>query len=190
MPKLWEGPAMTRRSAKLALIGLGVLLLACSAGLVLGARPLLAFDYQWARQRWEQGGARHYEVDVTWASGWRFGHARVELRDEQFVRATDLDTGQPLALNKRADAAYFASVEQLFKILEPRMQARWYWRTQLERAWPALARRLDPCPAPLTEASYDSEFGYPNAIAYNDGWCSNTFFTYSNVKITRFRPLP
>jgi hypothetical protein len=181
---------LASRITRFVLFGCILLLLACGAGLLLVAGPLLTFDYQWARQRWQQHGSRHYEVDVTWASGWRFGHARVEVRDEQFVRATDLDTGQPLAMNKRADAAYFSSIEQLFKILEPRMQARWYWRTQLEHVWPALARRLDPCPAPLTEASYDPEFGYPNAIAYNDGWCSNTFFTYSNVRIMRFKPLP
>jgi len=27
-------------------------------------------------------------------------------------------------------------------------------------------------------------------LAFDYQWCSNTFFTYSNIKLSRFRPLP
>ena len=62
-------------------------------------------------------------------------------------------------------------------------------RFGLPRA-PALAHRLVSCDAPLPAVSYDQRFGFPTEIWYNDSWCANTFFNYSNVKITNFRPLP
>ena len=167
-----------------------MLLVACIAGGLLAALPLLPLDDWQARQRWEQRRPAHYEVDVAWASGWSFGQARVELRDGRLVRGVDPDSGRPLDSGKLAEAAYFASVDNLFQILDRRLQPSWYWRVQLARHYPWLAHRLDPCVAPLSAVSYDAEFGYPTAISYNDGWCTNTFFTYSNVQIKRFRPLP
>jgi hypothetical protein len=170
--------------------GLAAVGVAFTVGVVLVVLPLLPFTDRQARQRWEQLRPAHYEVDVTWASGWRFGSARVELRDGALVRGVDLDNGQPLDFRKRQDARYFASIDNLFKILDERLRPAWYWRVQLARHYPQLASRLSTCVAPLSSVSYDAEYGYPTDISYNDGWCANTFFTYSNVKITRFRPLP
>jgi hypothetical protein len=181
---------MSARARKLLIGGVITISLVCSAGGLLAALPLLSLDDQRARQLWEQRRPPHYEVDVTWASGWSFGRARVELRDGKFVRGVNLDNGRPLESSELIEASYFASIDNLFKILDQRLQPSWYWRVQLARHYPRLARRFDPCVAPLSDVSYDTEFGYPTDISYNDGWCANTFFTYSNVKIIRFKPLP
>jgi hypothetical protein len=160
------------------------------AGGIVLALSLLPFQYRQARQRWEQQDIRHYQLEVTWASGWSFGHARVEMRDNKVVRAIDLDTGQPLDSGKLLSAGYFASIDRLFEIIDARMQPTWAWRNLLARLSPSLARRIDGCVAPLSDVGYDPQFGFPSRIAYNDGWCTVTFFDYSNVTITGFQPLP
>ena len=181
---------MRSRSARLLLFIASALVLSCAAGLIASALSLLPFEYQQARQRWEQRRPQHYEVDVAWADGWSSGYARVEVRDNRFIAGTDLNTGRALDPSRLADASYFASIDNLFKILDARMQPQWYWRVQLARHYPLLAHWLDSCVPPLTDVSYDPAFGYPADISYNNGWCSNTFFTYSNVRVKRFRPLP
>ncbi len=181
---------MSARSRKLLVGGMAALLVAIIAGVVIVVLQLLPFQYQRAHRRWAQQQIHHYELEVAWADGWSFGHARVEMRDDQFVRGVDLDTGQPLAPNKLLYAGYFGSVDKLFAIIEKRVRLAWNWRNLLARYVPAVARRLDSCVAPLGEVNYDSDYGYPSNIWYNDSWCTNTFFNYSNVKITQFTPLP
>ena len=178
------------RTVRFTVFGVAALLLACIAGVLLAVLPLLPFTHQQARARWEAQKPRHYEVDVAWAHGWSFGHAHVEMLDGKLVRALDLDTGQPLAANKRSDAGYFASVDNLFGVLDQRFRSEWYWRVQLQLHYPQLAQRMFTCVAPLSDVTYDAEYGYPNDITYNDGWCANTFFTYTNVKLMGFRTLP
>jgi hypothetical protein len=173
------------------LIGSTAMLLVVSfVGIAILALLLLPFQHQQARRRWEQRHIRHYEVEVAWASGWSFGHVRVEMRDNQLVKAVDLDTGRPLDSSKLLWARYFGSIDQLFEIIEVRMRPEWAWRNLLERYSPSLARRIDTCVAPLSDVGYDPQFGFPTNISYNDGWCAITFFDYSNVKVTQFHPLP
>jgi hypothetical protein len=173
------------------LIGSAAMLLVVSfVGIAILALLLLPFQYQQARRRWEQRHIRHYEVEVAWASGWSFGHVRVEMRDNQLVKAVDLDTGRPLDSSKLLSARYFGSIDQLFEIIEVRMRPEWAWRNLLERYSPSLARRIDSCVAPLSDVGYDPQFGFPNRISYNDGWCTITFFDYSNVRVVGFQPLP
>jgi hypothetical protein len=169
---------------------LATLLIASTAGIIILALSLLPFQYWQARQRWEQRRIRHYQLEVAWASGWSYGHVRVEMRDDQLVKAIDLDTGQPLDLSKLPAARYFGSIDRLFEIIDARMQPKWAWRNLLERLSPALARRIDSCVAPLSDVGYDPRFGFPTRISYNDGWCTITFFDYSNVTIAGFQPLP
>jgi hypothetical protein len=159
-------------------------------GIVTLALLLLPFQYRQARQRWEQQRISHYQMEVTWAGGWSYGHALVEMRDNQLIKAVDLETGQPLDQNRLLTAGYFASVDNLFEIIDARMQPKWIWRNLLERASPALARQIDSCVAPLSDVGYDPQFGFPTKISYNDGWCAITFFDYSNVTITGFQRLP
>jgi hypothetical protein len=180
----------TSHTARVTTFAIAGLLLACIAGGLIAALPLLPFTHQQARARWEEQKPRHYEVEVVWASGWSFGHAQVELRDGKVVSALDLDTGRPLEPSKRADAGYFASIDNLFAVIDARLQSDWYWRVQLQMNYPQLAHRLYTCVAPLSDVTYDAEYGYPTDMTYNDGWCANTFFTYTNVKLSRFQPLP
>lgn len=180
-------PALSR---KLLFAGMAALLVALFAGLIVLALPMMPFQYQRARQRWEQQRMRHYEVEVSWANGWDYGNARVELRDGQIVRALDLDTGQPLVASKRSSAGYFGSIDNLFEIIQTYVQPQLNWRNLLAHYVPALTSQLVSCAAPLPRVRYDPQFGFPADIWYNDSWCANTFFNYSNVKITRFSPLP
>jgi hypothetical protein len=154
------------------------------------AMSLLPYQYQQAHRRWQQQRIRHYELEVSWASGWSLGHVWMEMRDNQLVRAVDLDTNQPLDPSKLLSASYFGSIDQLFGIIDARMQPQWAWRNVLEHYLPWLAHRIDRCVAPLSDVGYDPQFGFPTRIAYNDGWCTLTFFDYSNVKISQFHPLP
>ena len=160
------------------------------AGIVFLALSLLPFQYRQARQHWEQQRISHYQMELTWASGWSYGHVQVEMRDNQLVKALDLDTGQPLDQSKLLAARYFGSVDRLFEIIDARMQPQWLWRNLLERVSPALARRIDSCVAPLSDVGYDPQFGFPNRLSFNDGWCTITFFDYSNVSVMGFQPLP
>ena len=148
------------------------------------------YRYEHAHQLWVQQQPRHYQVEVSWASGWDVGNARVEIRDKQFVRALDLDTGQPLAVNKLNSASYFGSVDQLFTLIKKQVQPNWNWRNIVAHYIPQLAQKLKACTAPLGEVEYNSTYGYPANIWYNSAWCTNSFYSYSNVKITRFDVLP
>ena len=169
---------------------MAMLLILSIAGIIILALWLLPFQYRQARQRWEQQRITHYQMEVTWAGGWSYGHVRVEMRDNQLVKAIDLETGQPLDRSRLLTARYFASVDNLFEIIDARMQPKWVWRNLLERVSPSLARRIDSCVAPLSDVGYDPQFGFPTRISYNDGWCAITFFDYSRVTITGFQPLP
>lgn len=181
---------MSATSRRLLIGGMAALLATLLIGVAVLAQPLVPFQYQRARQRWEQQRVRHYEVDVSWANGWNYGNARVEMRDGQVVRAIDLDTGQPLLAHKRNSAGYFGSIDNLFEIIRTYVQPQLNWRNLLAHYVPALASRLVPCAAPLPRVSYDPHFGFPTDLWYNDSWCANTFFNYSNVRIARFSPLP
>lgn len=176
--------------SKLVLGSVIVLIVTLLAGAIALVAPFAPLQYQRARQRWEQQGVRHYEVDIAWANGWNYGSARVEMRDGKVVRAIDPATGQPLALNKRYNAGYFSSIDNLFTIIQTYVLPELNWRNLLAHLVPALAHRLVSCDAPLPTVSYDQRFGFPSEIWYNDSWCANTFFNYSNVKITHFSPLP
>ena len=169
---------------------IATLLILSIAGIVILALWLLPFQYRQARQRWAQQHISHYQLEVTWASGWSYGHARVEMRDNQLVKAVDLDTGQQLDTGRLLIARYYGSIDRLFEIIDVRMQPKWAWRNLLERLSPSLARRIDSCVAPLSDVGYDPRFGFPTRISYNDGWCTITFFDYSNVTIAGFQPLP
>src|SRR5262245_45759430 len=160
------------------------------AGIIFLALALLPFQYRQARQRWEQQRVQHYAMEITWASGWSYGHVRVEMRDNQLVKAVDADTGQQLDTGRLLVAGYLGSIDQLFDIIETRMQPKWAWRNLLERLSPSLARRIDRCVAPLSDVAYDPQYGFPTRISYNNGWCTITFFDYSSVTITGFQPLP
>ena len=175
---------------KLVLGGLIALLVALLAGAAALVAPFAPLQYQRASQRWQQQGERHYELEISWANGWNYGSARVEMRDGKVVRAIDPATGQPLAPNKQMNAGYFGSVDNLFTIIRTSVLPELNWRNLLAHLVPALAHRLVSCDAPLPAVSYDQRFGFPTEIWYNDSWCANTFFNYSNVKITNFRPLP
>jgi hypothetical protein len=180
-------PALSR---KLLIGGTATLLTALLAGVVVLTLPILPFQHQRARQRWEQQRMSHYEVEVTWANGMNFGHALVEIRDNKLVKGTDLDTSQPIAPPKTLSAAYFGSIDNLFAIIKTRVRPEWNWRNLLARYYPDLARQIDACPAPLSEVRYDPQLGYPSDVWYNDSWCAKTFFNYSHVTIVRLRPLP
>jgi hypothetical protein len=178
---------MSTRIVKLALLGSGALVAICVAGLAL---TLLPVRHEWARQRWEQRRPRHYELEVSWAHNWSFGHARVEIRDGRLVGGIDLDTGRSLEVNKRGSAAYFGSIDRLFALIEWQTRPAERWQDQLARYHPQLARRLNPCAAPLPAVRYDAEYGYPTDIDYYDTECIARFFNRSSVTIRHFRPLP
>src|SRR6185295_14929271 len=108
---------MSARSRKLLIAGMVTLLVACIAGIAVIAPSLLSLQYQQAHRRWEQQGLRHYELEVAWANGWSFGHALMEMRDNQLVKGVDLDTGQPLGPGKLLPASYFGSIDNLFQII-------------------------------------------------------------------------
>lgn len=180
---------MALRPTKIAIAG-AALLLACVAGLVVVSLPLLPFQHQWARQRWQQRGLRHYEVDVSWASGWSFGHMQVEMRDNQIVRAVDLDSGQPLSQSRLFQTQHFASIDTLFELIDHQTRLSPNWRYQLARYNRLLGHWLDPCAAPLPRVRYDAQFGYPASVEYYDTPCIETDFNLSTVKITQFHPLP
>ena len=181
---------MSSRRARLLLGIVAGLALAGVAGMVTALPALPSFTLQQARQRWAHQGIRHYQAEVTWASGWSYGHVRVEMRDNQLVKAVDADTGQQPDTGKLIVAGYYGSIDHLFGIIDARMQPEWAWRSLLERYAPWFARRIDRCVAPLSDVGYDPQFGFPTRISYNDGWCTITFFDYSNVNVTGFQPLP
>ena len=181
---------MSLRPANLLILVGSALLIACMVGLGLAALPLLPFQRQSARQHWQQRGPRHYELEVEWANGMNYGHAQVEIRDNRLVRGTDLDTGQPLGIGKLFSAGYFGSIDNLFALIDGQSRPSLSWRTQLARAFPPLASRLDNCAPPLPVVHYSADFGYPTDIDYNDSWCVARYFNRSSIKITRFHPLP
>lgn len=180
---------MSLRPANLLILGSSALVIACMVGLALAALPLLPFQQQWARQHWQQRGPHHYELEVEWANGMNYGHARVEIRDNRLVRGTDLDTGLPLSASKQVSAGYFGSIDNLFNLIDSQARPSPSWRTQLARIFPPLASRLDNCAAPLPIVHYSADFGYPTDIDYNDSWCVARFFNRSSIKIAQFRPL-
>src|SRR5437867_5464097 len=98
---------MSPRLRNLLIVTMVIPFIACLAGVAVTLPPPFPLQYQQAHQRWTQRGVRHYQVEVTWADGWSAGHARVEMRDNQFVRGVDLDTGQPLTTGKLLAASYF-----------------------------------------------------------------------------------
>lgn len=173
----------------LAIFG-GALALACVAGLLVVLLPLLPFQHQWARRRWEQQRPRHYELEVAWANGWNFGDVLVEVRDNRIVNGVDLDRRQPLDLDNLYSAGYFASIDNLFRLIDGQIRPSSNWRYQLSRYHPLLAHQLDPCAAPLPRVRYDAEYGYPTTIDYYDSSCIETDFNLSNVRIKQFHPLP
>lgn len=180
-------PAFSR---KFLVGGIVTLLVMLIAGLLVLLWTVLPFRHQRAREHWQQQHIQHYEVDINWANGWNFGHARIEMRNNTFVRGIDLDTGQPLSPSKVLFASYFSSINNLFDIIDVRIRPAWNWRNLLAKYAPTIAHRIDPCVAPLSDVRYDPQYGYPSEIWFNDSWCANTFFNYSHVHIERFTPLP
>ena len=177
-------------SNKLLTGSITVFLISAACIAVLVALALVPFSDALAHQRWIQQRPHHYQVDVTWASGWDFGSARVEMRDNHLVKAVDIATGQPLPPYQIHTASYFGSIDQLFTLIDKQVQGNRTWRNVLAKYVPSLARWLRACTAPLGTVEYDTDYGYPTNIWYISGWCTDTFFTYSNVKITQFTPLP
>jgi len=177
---------MSSRAA--VLLGIGGLALLCGVGLVVALLPILPFTHQQARQRWEQRGPRHYEVEVSWASGWSFGHVRAEMLDGQIIKGIDLDTGQPLNKQRLVASSYFTSISNLFRTIGAQMRPASTWRYQLARYHPLLAEWLDPCAALLPKISYDPELGYPTSIDYRGSPCQDGGNIF--LKIERLRPLP
>jgi hypothetical protein len=170
------------------LFGIGGLVFLCAAGLVVALLPMLPFTYQQARQRWEQHGPHHYEVEAVWASGWSFGHVRAEVLDEQIVAGIDLDTGQPLSRQRLVASSYFTSVSNLLRTIGAQIRPSSTWRNQLARYHPLLADWLDPCAALMPKISYDPELGYPTSIDYRGSPCQDGGNIF--LKIERLRPLP
>lgn len=181
---------MPTHTRKLLVGGTVILLAALLAGLAVVVAPFMPFQNRWAQQRWQQHGLRHYELEISWANGWNYGEAHVEMRDGQIIQALDPVTGRPLDPQKLVSARYFGSVDNLFEIIEKYVQPEWNWRNLLAHYAPPLANQLVPCVAPLPKVSYDAQFGFPAELWYNDTWCANTFFNYSHVAIRHFRPLP
>jgi Family of unknown function (DUF6174) len=170
------------------LFGIGGLALLCVAGLVFALLPMLPFTYQQARQRWEQRGPRHYEVEAAWASGWSFGHVRVEVLDEQIIAGIDLDTGQPLNRQRLATSSLFASIDNLFRMIGAQIRPATTWRYQLARYHSLLAKWLDPCAALMPQIAYDPELGYPTHINYRGSPCLDEGSV--RLQIEHFRALP
>lgn len=161
--------------------------LAAAAGLAFYAG---GYRQTRAKQIWQQRQPANYRLTVEWQNGWSFGVARVEVRGGSVVAVRDPASGQQLALSQAAAARYFGSVDKLFEIIDVRVRPEWEWRNLLARFAPALARKIDPCVAPLSRVSYDQQLGYPSEIWYNDSWCATTFFNYSHVKVSDFEALP
>jgi hypothetical protein len=172
--------------------GSGALALACLLGLAFAVLPLLPFQYQWARQRWEQNRPRHYELEATWRRDQQSGHARIEVRDDQFVAGVDLDTGRALRPAELRDLSRIVSIESMFRVIDARVRPSPNWRHQLGRYHPLLARWLAPCAAPIPQVRYDAALGYPTSISYRGGACIATLVSGENVdvRIERLRPLP
>jgi hypothetical protein len=170
------------------LFGVGGLTLLCVVGLAVALLPMLPFAHEQARLRWEQQGLEHYEVEASWASGWSFGHVRVEVLDGHIVAGVDLNTGQPLSRQRLATASLFTSVDNLFRMIGAQMRPATTWRYQLARYHPMLAEWLDPCAAPMPQISYHPELGYPTQISYRGSPCLDEGSVA--LKIERLRPLP
>jgi len=180
---------MSSRRARLlpgVVVGLA---LACAAGQAAALPWLPSFSHQQARQRWEQRGPPHYELEATWASGWSFGHVRVEVLNQRIVAGVDLNTGRPLDRNRLITAGFFTQIDNLFRMIGAQLRPASTWRFQLARYHPRLARWLDPCAALLPRVEYDAELGYPTTINYRGSPCIDAG---ENVvlKIERFRSLP
>jgi hypothetical protein len=179
---------MPSRRATLLLCVTAGLALACSAMLgFLALRAPLA--QQQARQRWQQRGPRHYELEATWANGMSYGHVRAEMLDNRLVAAVDLNTGQPPERPQLAAARFFASVDSLFGMIDEQIRPERSWRYQLARYHPLLAEWIDRCTASLPSVQYDPDFGYPASIEYYGNPCFNGSRNVS-VTIDRFQPLP
>jgi hypothetical protein len=179
---------MSRRTASLLLSSIGGLVLACVIGLVIELAPALPFAHEMAHQHWEQRGPRHYELEVSWASGLSFGHAQVEMLDNHIVAGRDLETGRPLERNKIFAASAFASIDNLFGMIAAQIRPSTTWRYQLARYHPLLRDWLDPCTALMPRINYDPELGYPTNISYRGSPCSDGGDLF--LKIERFRRLP
>jgi uncharacterized protein DUF6174 len=180
---------MSSQWARLLLCAVAGLTLLCVLGLATALLPVLPSTHQQARQRWEQRGPRHYEVDATWASGWSYGHVRVEVRNNRVVSGVDLDSGRLLDRHRQVVASFFTEVDNLFRMIGEQIRPAPTWRSQLARYDPRLAEWLSPCAAPLPRVQYDAELGYPTTIDYRGSPC---FYGAESVmlKIERFRPLP
>jgi len=178
---------MSSRHARLLLCAIAGLVLLCAGG--LASALLLPSAHQQARQRWQQRGPQHYELDATWASGWSFGYVRVEVQNNRVIQGIDLDTGQPLQRNRLAAAGFFTSIDNLFRMIGDQLRPASSWRFQLARYHPQLARWLDPCAALLPQIQYDAELGYPVSIDYRGSPCFNGVQSVM-LKIEHFRPLP
>lgn len=179
---------MSSRRVSLLLCVTAGLALACVAGLAL-VLLRLPLAHQQARQRWEQRGPRHYQLEAAWASGWSYGHVRAEVRDNQIVAAVDADTGQPLERSKFIVAGFYTSIDSLFGMIDAQIQPASTWRYQLARYHPLLANWIYRCTALLPRIEYDPELGYPASIDYYGNPCFNGSQSVL-VKIERLRPLP
>jgi hypothetical protein len=180
---------MSSRRARLLLGVLAGLVLACAAGIAAALPALPAFAHQQARQRWELRGPRHYELEASWASGWSFGHVRVEVLNDRIVSGIDLNTGRPLDHKRLFTASFFTEIDNLFRMIGQQLRPASTWRFQLARYHPRLARWLDPCAALLPRVQYDTELGYPTTINYRGSPCIDAGENIV-LKIERFRPLP
>jgi hypothetical protein len=181
------------RAAKLALFGGGALVFACAACLVIALLPLLPFQHQSARQRWEQRGLRHYELDARWMNGLGSDqHLRVEVRDNQAVAGVNLDTGQALSHGELIAISNYVVIDTLFEIIAELTRPAADWHNQIARYHPLLAQWFSPCAAPLPQVRYDAEYGYPTDFYYRGYPCIATLRsrTRAKMQIERFRPLP
>jgi hypothetical protein len=173
-----------------------ILLLCITAGLALASIAVLGFlvlrapiAQQQARQRWQQHGPRHYELEATWANGMSYGHVRAEMLDNRLVAAFDLDTGRQPERPQLIAAGFYGSIDSLLTMIDQQLEPESNWRYQLARYHPLLAEWIDRCTALLPQVEYDPEFGYPISIDYYGNPCFNGSRSVS-VKIDRFRPLP
>ncbi|HEX9370810.1 MAG TPA: DUF6174 domain-containing protein, partial [Roseiflexaceae bacterium] len=180
--------AMSDRRLQSVLVGLVALTVICVVPGALALLPGLPFEQQRARQRWARNRPQRYELEIAWASDWTRGRVRAEVRDNRIIAGTDLDTGQPLAHRKLAVASQFASIDNLFEMIEAQTRPSSTPRYQIARYHPLLARWLDSCAPPFPDVRYDAELGYPIAIDYRGSPC----FIGSRIswRMTWFRRLP
>jgi hypothetical protein len=179
---------MARRARNLLLAAAVVLSLLCVGGLALGLTRYLPLRQAEARRLWAERGPRHYEIDLSWAAGWNYGAARVEMRDGRLVRALDLQTGAPLPDHRRFAAGFYANVDNLFAVIDEELRPAPSWRGQLARYHPLLAEWIDRCAAQMPDVAYDRALGFPTRISYRGTPCVNG--ENLSLSVYRLQPLP